>query len=290
MHENTVFEGEILNQYTIHMRNMNLPENLSIISKAHLLLQQAHTDTINKPVLDGKQLVWIRAIINNTRYPVDKKILSVYSYGPQSFNVLQAMELWVDGGRTGEIIIEVLVICSSSPNCSSSSPHGGPGEMKLPAAVEFVYNDTQSSHKPRVITLSKSPLEDANTHSTRKKRQATSEPDQYCQENDTTCCLHPLNISFVDDLGMNFIRHPASFTTNYCDGYCPVLAGLGNTERAQLLRFLVESPATSIEPCCTGIEYKPLQVLLHIYNPMRQAFELKVDRLDQVIVTRCRCS
>lgn len=286
--EEVAFEGNILNQYTIHL-HMNLPENLSMIAKANLLLHQAETDTINNPVLDEKQLIQIRAIINNIRYFVDKKSLSVYGSGPQLFDVLRAMELWVEGGRTGELLLEVLVTCSSSPNCSSNTPYGG--DMKPPGAVAFEYNATHSSKVPRVITLSKNPLEAANIHFTRKKRQASPpERDQYCHGNETTCCLHPLNINFVEDLNIHFIRFPLNFTTNYCDGYCPMMAGLGNPSRAQLLRFLRESPATTVEPCCSGIEYMPLQVLMYLYNPEIRRFTLKIEILEQVIVTRCRCS
>lgn len=284
-----VFEAGILNQYTIHM-HVDLPENLSVISKANLLLHQAQTDTINQPVLDSKQLIQIRAIINNVRYYVDKKSLSVYGHGPQLFNVLRAMELWVEGGKIGEVVLEVLVTCSSSPNCSSKTSHGSGDDLKLPAAVTFIHDSTNSSQLPRVIALSKNPLEAANTHWNTRKKRDTPETEAYCQGEDTTCCLHPLNISFAEDLDINVIQFPSYFTANYCDGFCHSLDGLGASDRTRLLQYLRDSPSISVEPCCSGIEYKPLEVLMRIFNPVTRMYQFKIDRLEQVIVTKCKCS
>ena len=277
-----VFEAGILNQYTIHL-HFDLPENLSIISKASLLLHQLPVDTVSKPILDDEQLVQIRAIINNTRYFVDKKKLSVYGYGPQSFNALRAVEVWVEGGRVGEVTLEVLVTCSSSPNCSALV-----GEQ-MPATVEFLYNATDTSQVPRVIILSRNPLEANFAHSNLRRKRRAAGSEQYCHGEETTCCLHPLTINFERDLGIDFIHLPINFTTNYCEGFCPQLSSLG-VSRSNLLLELQGSTASSVAPCCTGVEYKPLHVLIQVYNRDRRVHEPRMDILEQVTVTKCKCS
>ena len=271
------------------MQHMELPKNRSMLSKADLLLHQLESDTLNQPVSDERQVVQIRAIIKNIRYFVDKKSLSVYGHGPQIFNVLRAMEVWVEEGRNDGMVLEVLVTCSSSPNCSNNLPHGHGGNLKPPAAVLFEYNPMNSSMVPHIVTLSKNPL-DASHFSSRRKRSAENDSPRYCNQNQITCCLHSFNISFVHDLGFHSIHLPTQFDANYCDGQCSSLEGLGSSERNRILDHLRGNPSISVEPCCSGIEYKPLSILMEVYDPKTRTNSFMIDHLDQVRVTRCTCA
>ncbi len=285
--DNTFVEAGALNQYTITL-DFALPANQQEISKANLLLYQLPTDTFNNEVVDEDQVVEIRTVISNVRYFVGKKKLSVYDHGHQSFDITRAAELWVDADIAGEVLLEVLVKCYSSPDCSDARPSG-----KQPAKVTFTFNTTDMSTQPRIITYSKNPLENDGD---RTKRAAatgpsTSEPVFCSANNSDFCCLHPLTIRFKEDLDMGFVTKPKSFEANFCDGFCPQVStlGVGTIQRYQLLKFLSSRPTNTISPCCSGREYRPLQVVLSLYDPGKRRFTTKIDRLLQVTVTKCRC-
>lgn len=281
--DSTAVEDVILNEYTI-TANFNLPHNLSDISEAKLTLYQKEANTIDHLVLDRYQLVQIRTVIDNVSYFVEKKIVDVYGFGLQSFDIKRAAELWVQEEVSGSIILEITVSCYSSPNCSNVNSDG-----IIPAKVSFVENSSDLSTVPRIITVSRNPLE--VEEKARAKRQTSQTPEQYCVGNESLCCLHPLNINFTRDLGINFISKPQVFRANFCDGFCPEVSGTGllTSQRFQLLRYLNSSPTRAIKPCCSGIEYKPLQVLVTLYNPTERRYETHLDVLEQVIVTKCRC-
>lgn len=280
--QEVVIEAGILNQYTISV-NFHLSHNLSDISRANLILYQAKSNTIDYAVLDRYQLVQIRTVIGNIRYFVEKKSVDVYDSGLQSFDITRAVELWVQEGVSGNVILEVLVTCYSSPNCTTPTSKG-----QLPAKVSFVQNTSDSTLVPRIITISKNPLE-SHSGNTRRKRQAPN--TGFCKVNESTCCLQPLVINFANDLGFDFISRPKSFRANFCEGLCPEVTGtvLLTSRRFELLRLLNSGPTSSIEPCCTGIEYNPLQILVRVYNPMTRMYQTQLDRLDQVTVTKCKC-
>lgn len=273
----------ILNQYTITV-DFNLPRNLSDISEANLVLHQKESNTIDYPVLDRYQLVQIRTVIDNVRYNVEQSVFDVYGYGPTSLDIKRAVELWVQNDVSDSAVLEVLVSCYSSPNCSLVNTDG-----IVPAKVSFVDDTSDSSKLPRVITISRNPLE--AHEKVRAKRQANPTPGVYCSSNESLCCLHPLEINFTRDLNIHFIARPQSFRANFCNGFCPEVSGTGlmASQRFQILRNLNSSPTRSIKPCCSGIEYEPLQILVQVYNRKLRRYEFSLDLLEQVTVTKCRC-
>ena len=289
--ESSVEEEGILSKYTITL-DFELPVEQQEISRASLLLQQVQTDTFNNAVLDVNQVVEIRTVINNVRYFVEKKEVDVYAAGSQSFDITRAAELWVEEEVSGQVLLEVLVRCYSSPNCTEVTPSG-----KKPAVVSFFHNTTDTSKLPRIITISKNPLEGGKEWRRKKREEEEEVPTVtepvFCAENDTSgfCCLHPLILRFDEDLNMPFVSKPKSFEANFCDGYCPEVSaiGVGTIRRYELLQALSARPTNSIEPCCTGLEYKPLQVVLSIWNYMTGKFTSRQDRLAQVEVVKCRC-
>lgn len=277
---------DTLNQYTITV-NFNLPRNQSDISRAHLILYQEEANTIDHEVLDRYQLVQIKTVVENVRYPVEKKAIDVRDSGDQSFDITSALEVWVAKGVSGTVLLEVVVTCSV-PNCNQPAANGNP-----PAKVSFAQDAADINKQPRIIVVSKNPLEEEHYQS-RRKRQARINETEYmhCTETESTCCLQPLEINFLQDLGIDFVWKPKTFPANFCEGYCPEVSGLGlmTSQRHELLRYISSTPTSQIEPCCSGIEYKPLQVLLKLYNMTTGKFDTRMDRLDQVIVTKCRCA
>jgi len=271
------------------MDNMVIPESNKLLSEATLLLHQSETDTLNQPVGDEGQVVEISAIINNVLYFVDKKTLSVYEHGPQIFDVMQAMQTWQAEEAQDSIVLEVLVTCSSSPNCSNQLAFDG--KLMTPAAVSFEYNSRNSSLIPRIVVVSKNEQEKKHW-SARRKRSSTDEEDtpDYCNDNQFTCCLHQFNISFEKDLGLKNILQPPYLIANYCNGYCATIEGVDTSERNRFLSYLRGNPSISVEPCCSGLEYDSLDVLMETYNPKSRSNVITTESLEQVTVTKCVCA
>ena len=278
----------ILGSYRIAL-NFDLSRDLSDISRADLLLYQVPTRTgPDYAIADMKQFVEIRTILESVgeRHVVGGKYTELFDSGFKAFDITAAVKLWVLKGVTGDAVLEVVIYCYSSPHCSDSI------NGKVPAKVEFLYSSDEPDKEPRLIVVSKNPLE-AELEAKRRKRNSDPDEPVFCSVNASTCCLQPLTINFKEDLGLTFIEEPKEFQANYCEGYCPELSGLDvmTPQRFQFLRLLGDgSPASSIEPCCTGSAYRPLDVLLNIYNRRTQQFVTIIDQLQQVSVTKCKCA
>ena len=274
--------NNILSSYRI-LLDFELPEDLTSISQANLLLYQLPSNTGSGYVVqDEKQYVEIKTIVNplGQEYVVEgSKYVDVSDVGYQTFEITSAAKLWVDKGINGSVVVEVNVYCYSSLNCNQ------PVDGKLPSKVQFLYAPEDKSIAPRVIIVSKNPLE--VEHRNRFRRQTDSTDDRFCSTNQTTCCLQNLTLNFREDLGINYIIEPESFSANFCEGYCPQTAGthLMTPELFGFLSRLGEgSPGSSIEPCCAGNDYQSLPIL--IPGPNNQHV---ITELQNVIVTSCRC-
>ena len=278
-------QSRVLASYRIHLRNFSLPRELSEVTQADLLLFQNHTITgPGIDVRDVEQFVEIRTILPaGERHVVEGKYLNVYDSGPKVFDVASAVKLWLAKHVQGNVTLEVVVTCFSSPDCASRGTDG-----TTPAVLSF---SQQPGNEPKVMILSKNPRE-VRENARRRRRQAQQPAAKFCKANDTICCLKPLILNFKKDLGMDFITQPVSFEANFCEGYCPELSGedVMTSTRFQFLRKLKNSPASSIEPCCSGSEYKSLDVLMHKYKHKLGRYVTVIEHLEQVTVTKCKCA
>ena len=275
----------VLASYHINLRNFSLPSELTEVTQADLLLFQQSTITgPDIEVRDVEQFVEIRTILPRIgeRHIVEGKYLNLFDSGPKVFDIASAVKLWLAKGVKGNVTLEVVVNCFSSPDCADSS------NGTFPAIVRF---NQQSGKEPKVMILSKNPLE-VQENARRRKRQAQSQPTKFCRTNDTICCLKPLILNFKRDLGMDFITQPESFEANFCEGYCPELSGedVMTSTRFQFLRKLKNSPVSSILPCCSGSEYRSLDVLMNKYKHKLDRYVTVIERLQQVTVTKCKCA
>ena len=275
----------VLNQYKLYF-NFDLPENRSDISRADLLLYQLQSKAdAGYVVLDAAQYVEVNAFATSigVRTTAEGKYVNVNisESGYQVFDITSTVKLWVSKNVKGPVTFEVNVYCYSSRSCNQRTAAG-----LLPAQVEFLTVTTQQDKTPRLLTISNSVTETAVKDS-RRKRQAASSGVGYCQAQQSTCCLKPLTIRFKEDLGFNFIIEPKSYVANYCGGVCPRSAG-GDTMTPTLYEFLSQlssgNPGASVQPCCAGNTYLPLEVLIQTGG------QLVIEELQQVIVTSCRCT
>ena len=283
-------QSRVLASYHINLRNFRLPSELSEITQANLLLfQQPAVTEPDIEVRDVEQFVEIRTILPiGERHIVEGKYLNLFDSGPKVFDIAPAVKLWLARRVEGNITLEVVVNCFSSPDCADSSSNG-----TLPAVISFDYQSGKDK-EPKVMILSRNPLE-VQENAKRRKRQAAqpqAQQTKFCRNNDTICCLKPLVLNFRRDLGMDFITQPETFEANFCEGYCPELSGedVMTSTRFQFLRKLKNSPASSIMPCCSGSEYRSLDVLMNKYKHQLGRYVTVIERLQQVTVTKCKCA
>lgn len=273
--------NNLLHTYDITF-NFSLPNTLTDISRADLLLYQQDSVTPSTIVKDRRQYVEIRTVLKsmNQKFVVEGKYIDVYETGYQVFEITSAVKLWVARHIDGPVTMEVNVYCYSSPNCSE--PEG----TMSPASISFLSSPREQDKAPRIITVSKNPLD--VQHQERKKRNAEELTGVgQCSANQSTCCLKHFELNFHQDLGLDFILLPENFTANYCEGVCPeIMGGQLMTPRIfELFSRLPETnPGSSVEPCCTGSQYKPLEVLV------RKDGILKIEELSHVKVLSCRCT
>eukprot|EP00731_Ephydatia_muelleri_P023653 Em0015g1236a len=274
--------SNVLNRYTLYF-NFDLPENRSDISRADLLLYQLQSKTgPGYTVLDKTQYVEVNAFAKSLgiQTTAEGKYVNVSESGYQVFDITSTVKLWVSHDVKGPVSFEVTIHCYSSLTCNQKT------SGLQPTQVEFFTDSTQQDKTPRLLTISNSVTDNALKNA-RRKRQATSSGVGYCQAQQSTCCLKPLTIRFREDLGFNFIVQPASYVANYCGGVCPRSAG-GDTMTPTLYEFLSQlssgNPGASVQPCCAGNTYLPLEVLI------QNKGQLVIEELQQVIVTSCRCT
>ena len=273
--------NNLLHSYTIAF-NFSLPSTLTDISRADLLLYQQDSVKPDTTIKDRRQYVEIRTVLDsiNQKFVVEGKYIDIYETGYQVFEITSAIRMWIARQVEGPVSLEVNIYCYSSPNCSQ--PEGA----LQPASVSFLSSPSEQDKAPRIITVSKNPLD--VEHQERQRRNA----DQMsgvgaCTANRSTCCLKSFELSFHEDLGLNFILLPENFTANYCEGVCPELMGgqLMTPRIYELFSRLPETnPGSSVEPCCTGNQYKSQEVLV------RRRGELIIEELAHVTVTSCRCA
>ena len=273
--------NNLLHSYSITF-NFSLPSNLSDVSRADLLLYQQDSVRPDTIVKDRRQYVEIRTVLEslNQRFVVEGKYIDIYETGYQVFEITSAIRLWIARRIDGPVALEVNVYCYNSPNCSK------PEEEMLPASVRFLSSPDSHDKAPRIITVSKNPLD--VEHQERQRRNADELTGVgTCNANQSTCCLKNFELSFHHDLGLTFVVLPENFTANYCEGVCPeIMGGQLMTPRIfELFSRLPETnPGSSVEPCCTGNQYKPLDVLV------RRGEELFIEELSHVTVLSCRCT
>ena len=282
-----------LASYHIKLQNFHLSRELREVTQADLLVYQLATLTgPDIEVRDKEQFVEIRTVLESVgeRHVVEGKYLNVFDSGYKVFDITPAVRLWLLKGIQGNMTLEVVVYCYSSPDCATTR------NGTTPAVIQFDHKsgaDGHSDTEPKVMILSRNPIEVAE-NAKRRKRQIDNgaQPKKFCRVNETMCCLKPLILNFRRDLRLNFITQPESFEANYCEGYCPELSGedVMTSSRFQFLKELKNSPASSIEPCCSGSEYEDLDVIMTMYRRKLGRFVTIIEKLQQVTVTSCKCA
>lgn len=276
----------VLVRYTAELE-FHLNDSLKLISRADLLLYQLPTRT--SPSIqsrDNRQYIEISTVINDKeRRVIEGKYIDTFGDGYIVFEITKAVEMWIQQNIEGQVLLEVVVYCYSSPSCAEVDSQG-----IHPAIVKFLTASQDLSKLPRVIVNSHKPRESV---SRLNKRSTHNEEIMFCTSDADLCCLKPLVINFRTDLKLQSIVYPETFEANYCQGPCPTISGstVLSSERFDFLSRLGSNhPAASIEPCCSGEEYDHLDVIMRVYNRETKRLETQIIKLNQVKVVGCRCA
>ena len=99
------------------------------------------------------------------------------------------------------------------------------------------------------------------------------------------CHLVHHEVNFKE-LGLPFVIKPKRINIGDCQGYCSETYSRLNMTSNTMIRSLLPDPPT---PCCVPVEFRPVQVLLSLYNNTAKRFSIKVDRLNDAVVSKCGC-
>lgn len=100
------------------------------------------------------------------------------------------------------------------------------------------------------------------------------------------CCQRQITVNLTELGWENWIKSPATFTTNYCIGRCTNFGTFNNLAHgiyAQIMEFLPEIQELGKKPCCTPVKFSPLLVTVE------NGDELVTQRLNDAIVDQCGC-
>ena len=280
----------LLRRYNLSF-DFNLNKDLSFVTQASLVLFQVPASKVDASVHDVEQYVEVKSTATSPGYAssiIAGKQLSTFDAGYQVLDMTPTVKMWASSGISGEIDLSVSIYCLSTSHCAQPD---GTGEK--PRSIEFVEDQSDIDKAPRLIVTAKNPLEIDDSRTKRNTPSASSpNGSSFCVTNQSTCCLKELIINFKEDLpDMDFIVDPPVFQANYCEGVCPTVAG-GDVMTPLLFDFiskLQDHPASSIMPCCSGSSYESLNTLINVGGGNTTHPNLKRHKLENVIVTGCKC-
>lgn len=216
------------------------------------------------------------------------KHFGIFDAGFQVLDITPTVQMWASSGVSGEIHLSVSIYCLSSPDCAKPDSEG-----EKPKSVEFFHAQSSPDKAPRLVMTTKNPLEVQDSPA--KRQTSSNDPPKgasFCVNNQSTCCLKELFINFEEDLpDFDFIVDPPSFQANYCEGICPLVPD-GELMTPLLFNFLSrlqDHPASSITPCCSGTAYKSLNILVNMGGSNATSLNLEEHKLENVVVTGCKC-
>ena len=198
----------------------------------------------------------------------------------KTFDITPIIAIWLKSGSNGRLVLEVSAHCVDSPDCGKHIFDGGLRKKSAKLVISRKVEDDPSEQRPKreLDELD----EDYSGYNEKVDVSNETLDDGYCKFNETTCCLHPLQINFREDLGFNFILLPTLFDVNYCLGTCPVGWSAAVFKIYSLLGS--NSPVSSIRPHCVS-RSTSYTVVLMIYNG-----EFVIAKLEDITVTSCGCA
>lgn len=177
----------------------------------------------------------------------------------ESFNILQAVNKWIENANNNSLELEILLNCPISTKTGSFSP----------PSVEFVTNNSTShlsddieETRPQLVVATVTE-EVATKLGKKRRRRRQVVATEYCNHNPNTvhCCIRDLVLNFHTDLNLPFIVYPYTFKPNFCRGLCPVPYLESNIIRMSIQQYYQTNDLGG-GPCCTIYSMDPLLMVI----------------------------
>lgn len=193
------------------------------------------------------------------RYLVTSKNVEISEDVYESFNILPAINKWIDSGIPLDDNLELDVIL----NCPFSTTTG----TFTPPAIEFATNNTAThldfeETRPQLVVATVTEEVAANLGQKQRKRRQVVD-SEYCSRNPDAvyCCIRNLEVDFHTDLNLTFVIYPFTFRPNFCQGLCPVPYLDDNFIRVSVQEYYQANDLGG-GPCCTIYSMDPLLMLI----------------------------
>lgn len=185
------------------------------------------------------------------------------------FDLYDAVEFWCENPESNfgvEIVIDANQFTSTV-----STVHSGPFE-----------ND---GDMVGLLILETSPR-----FRRRRRRRSAVTNHQVCNVQSELCCQFPITVTF-DDIGLNWIVYPKTYTTYQCAGSCPSddrLLSLARNDLA-VIRSSLHRLNSSLHPapCCVPTKLSHLDIL---YTTEDDPPTLEMQELRDFVVEECQCA
>ena len=267
-------KDNVVSQLEINF-DVALTEAIKHISKAELVLYQLEASNIAADATEEsmEHYVEVRALNRSTGVSaiVVGKYIDVRDSGYQVFDISHMLKKWASHHQfstdSEQITFQVVVYCFT------------PSKASNPVAMQFLDDCDDVEKSPKIMVVSKNPLEFQERHSKRSRKPRSVGG---CSDGSVvTCCRRELTLSFHDDLGMTNIAEPDYLQVNYCDGICPSVK-TGSLATAPVYEDIYDvASSVNISPCCVPDSFSNLEVLKKDGNTVT---------LVDVIVNTCRCA
>ena len=244
--------------------NLSLPAYPNVLYSAELRLFKKITSKCNRDkelTLENVEVFYVsRKGVERERILVTSKNVEVHKDEYDSFNVTEAVSMWIDSGSNASLELEVVV------NCPFSTTSG----LFYPPSIAFTtdqesedgVSSTLLSEKRAQLVVATIQEEVATELERKRKKRSQSLNSEYCDDNPNQfhCCIHKLEVDFHRDLNLTFILYPYTFTPNYCHGLCPI------PFRKNFVQMSIEDyyqqNDIGEEPCCTIHSIRSLLVII----------------------------
>ena len=201
-----------------------------------------------------------------------------------SFNITSGIKDWLQQQDQSQMDLELAVLIDTPQSVDTGATFPSTIIFDVPSPT----NKDANSARLLVERLNeKERLDSILKRRRRRYLQQTSNIDnEHCfnNTNETNCCIKELTVNFHEDLGMDWIIFPLSFTPNYCKGQCinPNWPTATNSTY-YLIKLRQSNPTAAPEPCCVAHDLQPLTVLMALNG------EVIVNEIPDMITNSCIC-
>ncbi|KAH8403604.1 hypothetical protein KR222_003115, partial [Zaprionus bogoriensis] len=108
-----------------------------------------------------------------------------------------------------------------------------------------------------------------------------------CYRTHQRCCRHPLDVTFKDIKGFEFIIQPKTFDAGYCKGRCPPRHNPANHHALLQSLMWQQNHDRAPRPCCAPSKLTHLEIL-HVDE--EHSDKLKISTWSDMQVLECACS